>query len=283
MIAAVKDALSAGGIDLPFPTRVVLLHDQTEESDGDRTRQREGWPQGDDPPRPRHLNEIHVETWTEAGNGMRRETGAPSPYGGANTVQAGAGDERERRVVSDGSIGSMLFDSWTGLGRVLLVGVLAYAALVLTLRISGKRTLTKLNAFDLVVTVALGSTLATVLLSKDVALAEGVLALALLVFLQFAITWASVRAPWFSGLIKSEPTLLVHRGAFLDTALRKQRVTREEILSVLRNEGVTAVAEAAAVVLETDGSFSVLKNQAAEPRASTLANVAGATEESAGK
>jgi uncharacterized membrane protein YcaP (DUF421 family) len=70
----------------------------------------------------------------------------------------------------------MFFDSWTGLGRVLVVGTLAYFALVLTLRVSGKRTLSKLNAFDLVVTVALGSTLATVLLSKDVALAEGLLA-----------------------------------------------------------------------------------------------------------
>jgi len=177
-----------------------------------------------------------------------------------------------------GTVGSMLFDSWTGLGRVLLVGVLAYSALVLTLRVSGKRTLTKLNAFDLVVTVALGSTLATVLLSKDVALAEGVLALALLVLLQFAITWASVRLPWFNSAIKSEPTLLVHRGVFLDGALRKQRVTRDEVLSVLRGEGIAAVAETMAVVLETDGSFSILKNQDAGPQASTLANVADATE-----
>ena len=60
----------------------------------------------------------------------------------------------------------MLFDSWAGLGRVVLIGTLAYGALVLLLRISGKRTLSKLNAFDLVVTVALGSTLATVLLSN---------------------------------------------------------------------------------------------------------------------
>lgn len=66
----------------------------------------------------------------------------------------------------------MFFDTWAGLGRTLMVGVLAYAALVSLLRISGKRTLSKMNTFDLVVTVALGSTLATVLLSKDVALAE---------------------------------------------------------------------------------------------------------------
>ena len=103
---------------------------------------------------------------------------------------------------------------------MLLVGTLAYVALVLLLRISGKRTLTKLNAFDLVVTVALGSTLATVLLSKSVALAEGVLALALLICLQYAITWLSVRSPRFQALVKAEPTLLVHRGRFLDGAMR---------------------------------------------------------------
>jgi small-conductance mechanosensitive channel len=53
VIGAVKSALSGAGVDLPFPTRLVLFHDQTEESDGDRTRQREGWPPGADPPRPR--------------------------------------------------------------------------------------------------------------------------------------------------------------------------------------------------------------------------------------
>src|SRR5919106_2012602 len=125
----------------------------------------------------------------------------------------------------------MFFDSWTGLGRVLMVGTLAYVALVAVLRISGKRTLTKLNAFDLVVTVALGSTLATVLLSKSVALAEGVLALGLLVFLQYAIAWLSVRSPGFQALIKAEPTLLLHRGRFLAAAMRAERITREEILA----------------------------------------------------
>lgn len=152
----------------------------------------------------------------------------------------------------------MFFQSWAGLGRTLAVGALAYVALVLLLRISGKRTLTKLNAFDLVVTVALGSTLATILLSKSVALAEGVLALALLISLQYAITWLSVRWPAFQALIKAEPTLLLHRGRFLDGAMRTQRVTREEILAALRASGMAEVGEVAAVVLETDGSLSVV-------------------------
>ncbi len=61
VVRAVKEALTEAGIDLPFPTSVVLLHDQTEEVDGDRTRQREGWPAGRRPPAPRHLNEVQVE------------------------------------------------------------------------------------------------------------------------------------------------------------------------------------------------------------------------------
>ncbi|ACI97472.1 DUF421 domain-containing protein [Rhodospirillum centenum] len=155
----------------------------------------------------------------------------------------------------------MLFDSWSGLGRVLLVGTLAYLALVLLLRVSGKRTLTKMNAFDLVVTVALGSTLATVLLSKSVALAEGILALALLIFLQFAITWAQVRSSGVQALIKAEPTLVLHRGRFLEGALRAQRLTREEVLAAMRGSGVAMPEQAYAVVLETDGSVSVIRSR----------------------
>ena len=53
VILAVYKAAAANGIDLPFPTQIVLFHDQTEETDGDRTRQREGWPAGATPPKAR--------------------------------------------------------------------------------------------------------------------------------------------------------------------------------------------------------------------------------------
>ncbi len=87
----------------------------------------------------------------------------------------------------------MFFDDWFGLIRILIVGVLAYASLVVCLLVSGKRTLSKWNAFDFVVTIALGSTLASVIVSRDVVLIEGVVAFALLIGLQFVITRLSVR------------------------------------------------------------------------------------------
>ena len=154
----------------------------------------------------------------------------------------------------------MFFDSWEGVWRVIVVGTAAYVALILILRFSGKRTLSKLNAFDLVVTVALGSTLSSVLLSESVALAEGVLALALLVLLQFLIAWLATRSRRFSDLIKAEPTLLAHRGRFLEGMLRRERITRDEVLAAVRDQGLGGIEQTAAVVLETDGSISVVKS-----------------------
>ena len=154
----------------------------------------------------------------------------------------------------------MFFENWFGLLRVLIVGTLAYAALILLLRVSGKRTLSKMNAFDFIVTVALGSTLATVLLSKDVALAEGITAFSLLIGLQYVITWLSVRSRRVENLVKAEPSLLFFEGRFLDATLRRERVTEAEVRAAVRAQGLARMENAAAVILETDGSLTVLEN-----------------------
>jgi uncharacterized membrane protein YcaP (DUF421 family) len=152
----------------------------------------------------------------------------------------------------------VFFDDWYGLLRVVVVGPLAYIALVLLLRASGKRTLSKMNAFDFIVTVALGSTLASIILTESVALVEGIVGLALLIGLQFVITWLSVRSGTVARLVKDEPSLLYHRGRFLDAQLKRTRVTRSEVQAAVRQQGHMALTEVDAVVLETDGSFSVM-------------------------
>ncbi|WP_422124210.1 DUF421 domain-containing protein [Planococcus sp. X10-3] len=153
--------------------------------------------------------------------------------------------------------------------RIITVGLLAYIGLIFFLRISGKRTLTKLNAFDLVVTVALGSTLATILLSKDVSLLEGLTAFALLILMQYVMTFLAVRSKGFNKFIKSEPQLLYLNGTFLEDTMKKERINEVEILQAIRNQGTGSLEEVQAVVLETDGSMSVIKG---EP-GNTLANV----------
>jgi uncharacterized membrane protein YcaP (DUF421 family) len=160
----------------------------------------------------------------------------------------------------------MFFDNPAGLLRVAVVGTLCYAAIVLILRVSGKRTLSKWNAFDFVITIALGSTLATMLLSKQVAAAEGVLALALLVGLQFAMSWLAVRSKLVRRVIKSKPTYLYRDGQYVEQRLASERVTQAEVRAAVRRQGIKSMREVEAVVLETDGSVSIVRRSSVEDR-----------------
>ena len=152
----------------------------------------------------------------------------------------------------------MFFDHVSGLARVLVVGPLAYVWLVAVLRVSGKRTLAQLNAFDFIVTVALGSTLATVILSSTVAWTEGALALALLAALQLVVAWGSVHVPWLRRTVTSESTVLLRDGQLLPDALARQRITEPSLHQAVRSAGLGGLDLVAAVVLEPNGTLSVV-------------------------
>lgn len=154
----------------------------------------------------------------------------------------------------------MFYENAYGIVRILIIAPLIYIALVVMLRVSGKRSLSKMNAFDFVVTVALGSMLASTILTKDVVLLEGILGMSLLLLLQFIITWLSVRSEQVSNLVKAEPTLLYHKGRYIDDSLRDTRVTRSEVQEATRVQGVGSMDDIVSVVLETDGSFSVISS-----------------------
>lgn len=151
-----------------------------------------------------------------------------------------------------------IFNGWAGVARILFIAPVAYIALVLVLRISGKRTLSKLNAFDFIVTIAIGSTLASVITTRSVALVDGLTALVALVALQYVVTAASVRWPWINDLVKAEPTLLLRDGEPLPGAMRRQRITLDEMEAAVRQAGGGSLTQARAVFLETDGSLAAI-------------------------
>lgn len=155
----------------------------------------------------------------------------------------------------------MWFESWSEIFRVVAVGAAAYVTLVIVLRVSGKRSLAKLNAFDLVVTVALGSTLATIILDANVSWLEGAIAFATLTVLQFVITWVTTRAPRARAAVSASPTLLLRDGAPLQKAMRRQRVTIGELRQAARGAGNGDLAGVGAIILESDGSLSVVAAQ----------------------
>lgn len=158
--------------------------------------------------------------------------------------------------------------------RLLIVGILAYLTLVIILRISGKRTLAAMNAFDFIVTVAIGSTLAAVITSTTVSLLEGILALFILVGLQYVVTWSSVRFNLVERMVKSEPRLLYYGGELLRDAMKAERITEAEIEQALRAHGTDSLASVHAIVLETNGNISVLP-ESDKGKVTSLSNVVG--------
>ncbi|PSN19440.1 DUF421 domain-containing protein [filamentous cyanobacterium CCP5] len=153
-----------------------------------------------------------------------------------------------------------MFNNLASLAHTFFFGSLAYIFVILALRISGKRTLSKWNAFDFVVTIAYGSILAAMLLAKGTSLLQGILGLSVLLVLQFVLTWLSARSSVVQKLIKTQPTLLLFRGEFCRNALLQERVTEGEIRAAVRAEGIGSLENVEAVVMETDGSFSVIPN-----------------------
>ena len=152
------------------------------------------------------------------------------------------------------------FGGWAPVVRIVVVGVLMYAALVLIFRISGSRTLASMNAFDFIVTVAIGAVFGRTLTAKGVALIESVTALALLVALQYLVASVQTQWPFFKRVITNPPALLYFRGTFLRDALRRQRVTEEEVLGAVRKKQLGSLDEVEAVVLEPSGEFSVIRS-----------------------
>ncbi len=96
------------------------------------------------------------------------------------------------------------------------------------------------------------------ILLKDTSLSDGLAALAGLLLLQALVTWLSLRLGWFKRLIRSEARILLRDGAFLEDAMRHERVTHAEIEEAIRKQGHGDIEDIAAVVLETDGGFSVI-------------------------
>jgi len=144
--------------------------------------------------------------------------------------------------------------------RVAIATVASYAALLTIIRIMGKRTLAKMNAFDFVVTVTMGSTLSSMLLAK-VPVLEGILALLILISLQYLVAATAQKFKFFEKAVNSSPTIVFYNGGFIHAAMKKERLTEDEILAEIRSFRIEQLSEVRAVVMEINGSFSVIKKE----------------------
>lgn len=151
---------------------------------------------------------------------------------------------------------------------VVLTSVGIYLALMILTRLTGLRSFSKMSSFDFTLTVAIGSLIATVVLSEDPPLLQGGFALAMLFAIQFCVSFLRSRSVSFAHIVDNDPLLLMAGDTVLHDNLRAARVTVNDLRAKLREANVIHPDEVRAVVMETTGDISVLH---ARPEGADLA------------
>ena len=144
------------------------------------------------------------------------------------------------------------------LGAIVLRTSVVYLALLIGLRLAGKRELGQMTTFDLVVLLVISNAVQNAMVGPDVSLNGGVLAAATLLVANWALDRLGLHAAWFRHQLGGTPTVLVNRGEVMAPHLRREGVTEDELLQALREHGVADVESVQLAVLEVDGTISVV-------------------------
>ncbi len=140
---------------------------------------------------------------------------------------------------------------------IILTAIGIYLATIIFTRLAGKRSFSKMSSFDFAMTVALGSMIATTVLSKSVSLWDGVVGLGIIYVLQLSVAILR-RFNVIKIVVDNEPLLLMDGKKILHENLNKSRVTEEDLRSKLREANVIRLSEVRAVIIEATGDISVL-------------------------
>lgn len=169
---------------------------------------------------------------------------------------------------------NLFYNNTESLWRILISAPLIYIFIIINIKLMGKRSTSQLNSFDWLVTVAMGSIVASVVMQKDTSLLSGILAIFTMMGLQYIITKLMFKFPFWKKMVRSRPRLLLLNGEYLLPNMKKERIVKSEILAAVREKGFADLKDVYAVVLETDASLSVIQKKEKSVQ-STLEDVCG--------
>lgn len=153
---------------------------------------------------------------------------------------------------------SWITTTWGAAAMSAVSALGIYAAVIIYTRLAGLRSFSKMSSFDFAMTVAIGSLIASTILTRDPPLLRAIVALGALYALQLGLARLRVRFHAVGNAVDNEPILLMENGRILEDAMRAAEITRGDLLAKLREANVLRLAQARAVVLETTGDISVL-------------------------
>jgi uncharacterized membrane protein YcaP (DUF421 family) len=152
-----------------------------------------------------------------------------------------------------------MWTSWHVLGEIALRTSVIYLLVLIGIRLTGKREVGQMTPFDLTLLLLLSNSVQNAMTGPDTSLAGGLVAASVLLATNFVVARLSGRNRRLRRLVQGSPTLLVYNGRVLQDHMLREHVSEDELTRALREHGCIAVQDAALVILEVDGAFSVLK------------------------
>ncbi len=142
--------------------------------------------------------------------------------------------------------------------NIVLRTVLVYLAILIGLRLAGKREIGQMNVFDLVLLLLIANAVQNAMVGPDTSLIGGVLAAFVLLALNAVVAQLRLRSPGLRRWVEGTPTLLVLRGEVISEHMRREGLDLETLEAALREHGLADVSQVEMAVLEIDGSISVV-------------------------
>ena len=144
---------------------------------------------------------------------------------------------------------------------LVLRAIFVFVFLMVLTRVIGKRELSSLQPFDLILLIILGDAVQQGLTQDDYSLTGAVLVVGTIAVLQVCVSWLSYRFKGLRPIIEGEPVIILEDGKPIDRNLRRERLTVEEIAEAARKESIGHLDEVRYAILETDGQISFIKKQ----------------------
>jgi uncharacterized membrane protein YcaP (DUF421 family) len=151
-----------------------------------------------------------------------------------------------------------VFDNSVSLLEIVARTAIVYAAILVGLRLGGKREIGQMTAFDLVVILLIANAVQNAMVGSDVSVTGGLVAAAVLLVLNYGLGFARERVPFLRRAVQGEPTLLVNHGKFVEKNLRREGIDDDLVMMAIREHGVGELKHVRMAVLETDGSISIV-------------------------
>jgi uncharacterized membrane protein YcaP (DUF421 family) len=153
---------------------------------------------------------------------------------------------------------------WQELALTAARGVLVYVAMLVVIRILGKRTVGNFTAFDLLVALMLGEVVDEIIYG-DVTIAQGMVAIIVVAMAKYGTAWLTYWNHGLSKILEGKPTEIVRHGELVREGMRAELMPEQDVLAALRLKGIADMREVERAVMEVDGEVSVIKEEWAEP------------------